>query len=414
MSATQDLTIPYEKQADAQSNRMCGAASLSMVYRSFGQAVAQADVWPKIAKVNRAGSLTAATHLMAKDALHRGFAALAVQAKHPLQTLRLCQDHGIRAILNHRLREDGPAGHYTVLVGVDGDQVVVHDPYFGPARAIPPAALLDLWRPRFLNAEIVGHVLIGIAAQPAPLPPCALCGTAIPPSVECPGCGQPVPLQPAALLGCVGAGCPARMWNYVCCPYCDHTWNFALGGPEPEVPASPEAQANRFEPLFAQLDKFSSFVRGLPEADDPDVLKQLDYLQSCKDQLKLAQAEELAQRKRQQAQMAQLEKKSRQEEEAILKKREEINKPAPPLDGNALGLALVLDLHLLEDPAQTGKGTAPVPGGVSPPKRPGSPNGAAAGEAARSQSVAPQPSKDVKPEPPPARGDRGEFDSWIP
>src|SRR5262245_50912492 len=107
MSATQSPPMPYEKQADPQTNRMCGAASLSMVYRSFDRAIAQAEVWPRIAKTNRVGSLAAATHLIAQDALNRGFVALAIQAKYPLQVLRLCQDNGIRAILNHRLKEDG-------------------------------------------------------------------------------------------------------------------------------------------------------------------------------------------------------------------------------------------------------------------------------------------------------------------
>jgi hypothetical protein len=54
----------------------CGAASLSMVYRSFGKDVAQAQIWPAIGKQNRFGSFAATTHLMAQDALRRGFAAV--------------------------------------------------------------------------------------------------------------------------------------------------------------------------------------------------------------------------------------------------------------------------------------------------------------------------------------------------
>jgi len=42
--------IPYEKQFDMQASRTCGAACLSMVYRSFGQEVSQRLIWPLIAK----------------------------------------------------------------------------------------------------------------------------------------------------------------------------------------------------------------------------------------------------------------------------------------------------------------------------------------------------------------------------
>ena len=69
------ITIPYQNQDPSSPHRMCGAAALSMVYASFGKIVPQAEVWPKISKHNRFGSLTAASHLIAQDALGRGFSA---------------------------------------------------------------------------------------------------------------------------------------------------------------------------------------------------------------------------------------------------------------------------------------------------------------------------------------------------
>src|ERR1035437_7350010 len=101
MSAS-PAVIPYEKQSDSQTNRGCGAACLSMVYRSFGKEVPQAEIWPAIAKKNRFGSIASTSHLMALDANKRGFAAVAIQARHSLQVLRLCRGAGVRAILNHR------------------------------------------------------------------------------------------------------------------------------------------------------------------------------------------------------------------------------------------------------------------------------------------------------------------------
>src|SRR5579863_4947720 len=107
--------IPYEKQSEELTGRACGAACLSMAYRSFGKQFAQTEIWPVIAKQNRFGRISSTTHLMTQDAINRGFSAVAVQARHPLQALRLCKAGGIRAILNHRVQTDSAAGHYTVL-----------------------------------------------------------------------------------------------------------------------------------------------------------------------------------------------------------------------------------------------------------------------------------------------------------
>ncbi len=146
--------IPYERQTDPRDSRTCGAACLSMVYHSFGKEVPQSEIWPAIAKQNRFGSLASTTHLMALDALGRGFAAVAIQARHPLQALGLCREPGVRAILNHRLQPDSPAGHYSVLVDLDDKNVVLHDPFLGPSRRLSHAELLDLWQPRFLTRKL--------------------------------------------------------------------------------------------------------------------------------------------------------------------------------------------------------------------------------------------------------------------
>lgn len=369
MSATQNPIIPYEKQADPRANRMCGAAALSMVYRSFGQEITQAELWPKIARNNQVSSRAAATHLIAHDALKRGFAALAIQAKHPLQALRACQDHGIRVILNHRLKYDAAAGHFTVLVALDGDHVVLHDPYYGPSRRVSHTDLLELWQPRYLNAEIVGNVLIGIAAQPTTLPPCSLCGTGIPPHIDCPRCAKPIPLQPAALLSCMGAGCAARLWNYLCCPFCDYTWTFHLEAAPTPTPAGSEEDLWKLQHLFGELNKFCEHILSLPAAaKHPDVRKQIDFIKASQDKLQLAQSEELVRRKAQQARTTQLQQKFKQEEEVILKKREEINQPTAPLDGTALGQALLKDLGLLGPVAESPRPPQPAAESPRPPQ----------------------------------------------
>jgi hypothetical protein len=366
MSAAE--AIPFEMQSDPQSNRTCGAACLSMVYRSFGKDIPQAKIWPAIAKENRFGSLASTTHLMAQDALSQGFHALAIQARHPLQALRFCRESGIRAILNHRLNRNSPTGHYTVLVDIDDANVLLHDPFFGPSRRLSHAELLELWQPRFPNSEIAGNVIIGIAANPPEVTACELCRTQMLPNVECPSCKKPVGLRPAALLGCLSGTCIARMWNYICCPFCDSTWTLALpaaqlGTAASDSPATPGAAASGIKPqtpaaapaaeqgslnldqLFAQLDKFGNHILSLPAAaNHPEIRKQLDFITASKQKLKLAQAEALVHRKAHELQLAQLAEEAKQKEAAHRKKVEELTRPLPPLDGNALGHALLKNL----------------------------------------------------------------------
>src|SRR5580700_10956311 len=146
--------IPYEKQSEQLTGRACGAACLSMAYRSFGKPVAQTEIWPMIAKANRFGQISSTTYLMAQDALKRGFKAIAIQARHPLQALRLSKAAGIRAILNHRVQPDSAAGHYSILVDIDEKEVVVHDPLLGAARRLSHVELMELWLPKVPNSEI--------------------------------------------------------------------------------------------------------------------------------------------------------------------------------------------------------------------------------------------------------------------
>jgi len=349
-------TIPFERQTDAQGNRMCGAAALAMVYRSLGTTATQAEIWPRIFRRSTGGSLASATYLMCQDALHRGFASLAIQVKHPLQTLRVCRDSGIRAILSHRLREDLPTGHYTVLVDLDADDVVLHDPYYGPSRRLAQQALLDLWRPGYPDAEITGHVLIGVAARPPagpPSPPCPECGTVMPASVACAVCDRPIALEPSALLGCVRAGCPARMWNYLCCPSCDHVWSFQPGSPSArgEAPAAGGSEQDpwNLERLFGELDNVLARLRSLPSAAaNPAVVPYLDFIQSSKERLRLAQTEEVARRRERQSRLSEMRRKYGEQEASILKKRDGTDKPGSPLDGDSLVQALLKGHGLLK------------------------------------------------------------------
>ena len=346
--------IPYEQQAEQLTGRACGAACLSMAYRSFGKQVAQTEIWPVIAKANRFGQISSTTYLMAQDALKRGFSAVAIQARHPLQALRLSKAAGIRAILNHRVQRDSAAGHYSILVDICAKEVVVHDPLFGAARRLSHAELMELWLPQVPNSEIVGGVLIAIADAGLPAQPaCEFCRTPMLSSVDCPRCSKTVGLEPGAVLGCIQDGCIARIWNWICCPACDYVFTLkagaAAGAP---VEAQPSAAGTAvpvpaidLAKLFAEVDKFTSQVLSIPAAaNNPDVRKKLEFVEASKEQIKVAHAEDLARRVTVFGQLAAFEEKNKQEKEAQLKKMEDRNAAAAPLDGDALGDAMLRNL----------------------------------------------------------------------
>lgn len=368
MSAMEAM-LPFEAQSDSQTVRDCGAACLSMVYGSFGKPIPRTEIWPAISGRNRVGSVSSLTHLMVKDAIQRGFVAVAVQARHPLQALRLCQISGIRAILNHRLSPDTTAGHYTVLVGIDENAVVLHDPFYGPSRRVPHADLLELWQPRSQDSEVMGFLVIGIAAEPSVVQSCWLCHAALPSATACPQCEQPVGLQPNSLLGCIDTTCITRMWNYVCCPNCDCGFTVSPKTPASAIVASSvtakptqpvesagsageppkgtpsAADQMRLDGFFVELDKFSAQIRSIPGMENhPRILRQLELLEASKQSLTLARAEALANLKAALDRCAKMALTAKQEQAAHRKKMEELSRPAPPLDGNALGHALLKNL----------------------------------------------------------------------
>jgi hypothetical protein len=294
---------------------------------------------------------------MAQDAIKRGFPTVAIQARHSLQTLRLCRDNGIRAILNHRAAKDSRTGHYSVFVDMDDKDIILHDPFAGPSRRLSHAEMLELWHPGTGPSEIVGHMLIAIAPPGLPdVAACEFCHTSMPGRVECPRCKQGIGLRPTVVMGCVNQGCIARMWNYICCPSCDFTWNFSLqpgsapmASAEAPVDAPGDKDAEK-EPvslteLFAQLDKFTSYARNLPAAaQNAEVLKQIAFIASQKEKLTLARAEGLSNLKAHEARMAAMARESAQRAEAHRQKVESMKKTSPRLDGKALGHSLLKTL----------------------------------------------------------------------
>jgi hypothetical protein len=121
---------------------------------------------------------------------------------------------------------------------------------------------------------------------------------------------------------------------------------------------------------FGELEKFwAQVMTSEKAANHPELRKQVEFMKASKEKITLAQVETLVSRKAREAQSSEFQKKCKQAEEAVLKRREEIATPALPLDGNALGLALLIDLGLLDErkadqqavPVLNGSGSGELP-----------------------------------------------------
>jgi hypothetical protein len=221
MTTPRLLQLPYERQANSVSARACGAAALCMVYRSFGVACSQEEVWPDVVLPDAAGAVCARTHLLCADALRRGFSAVTLQVRWGLPLLRSALDQEFRIIVNHRPSLNSRSGHYSVLVGMDEDSLAIHDPWLGPARWLDHAEWLKLWRPGHGNREVRGNLGVFIGPRVGDSARCRTCGRELPTQRACPNCRKVVPLQPGLVLGCQDETCRERTWDLLFCPWCD-------------------------------------------------------------------------------------------------------------------------------------------------------------------------------------------------
>jgi iron-sulfur cluster repair protein YtfE (RIC family) len=97
--------------------------------------------------------------------------------------------------------------------------------------------------------------------------------------------------------------------------------------------------------VFSELDKFCAALLSIPAAaNHPDVKRQIDFITAGKQRLKLAQVEQAANINAGRERLAALAQATQQRQEAHAKRVEELNTPSSPLDGDALGRALLKNL----------------------------------------------------------------------
>lgn len=214
--------IPYEKQLDINGFRTCGAASLKMIYKSYGFEIPQTSIWCVIRTPDKNQSYYAPSNRLAMDAILRGFNATIFKAIEPISAIKTVLLSGGQVIMNHRLNSDTGLGHFTVALSIDEENVFFHDPEKGPNKRKSINQIQHLFKPQFSPCEITGNILVAITQQKQITNKCRKCGNSIPASIICPNCKLEVPIISISEIGCFKQSCvSSRIWQIIFCPFCD-------------------------------------------------------------------------------------------------------------------------------------------------------------------------------------------------
>lgn len=203
--------IPYVKQKPM----MCGAACLSMVYKSFGDDYTQDEIYERSSVpciINDKKTATFPVSKVAKDALGRGYHAVAMQAKDPAEFFKLFSEikDRVRVIVS---TIPGRSSHLILLIDVTRKDLVFHDPAGRPSYHMTRKKFIKQWVPPYYS-------LIAISKDALKTYDCPVCGRAVPDSIKCLQCGKDISLEPKEVLGCVHDECSGKMWTLLFCPYC--------------------------------------------------------------------------------------------------------------------------------------------------------------------------------------------------
>jgi predicted double-glycine peptidase len=134
--AAASLDVPFLPQAEA----LCGGAATAMVFRYWGDAHADARQFEPLVDRNAGGIRDA---VLLAEIRRRGWRTL--QFSGTVERLA-AETRSARPVIV--LIEDRPGRfHYLVVTGVNGENVVVHDPARGPLRRMAVDDFLRAWRP---------------------------------------------------------------------------------------------------------------------------------------------------------------------------------------------------------------------------------------------------------------------------
>ena len=135
LAASLAMDVPYLPQTDA----LCGGAAAAMVFRYWGDLHADAQEFAPLVD-RRAGGIANGAFV---DAVRRrGWLANELAGGLDALATRLAARQPVIVLLGDR----GARYHYVVAVGRTADTVVIHDPSWGPSRAIKDVEFDRLWR----------------------------------------------------------------------------------------------------------------------------------------------------------------------------------------------------------------------------------------------------------------------------
>lgn len=135
LAASPTIDVPFVPQTDA----LCGGAAVAMVFRYWGDAHADGQQFASLVD-RRAGGI--ADGMLVDAVQARGWRTEQFAGSLDELTRRVTAGEPVVVLVADRRNRY----HYLVVVGVTGRSIVVHDPSWGPSRAIRHDKFVRLWR----------------------------------------------------------------------------------------------------------------------------------------------------------------------------------------------------------------------------------------------------------------------------
>lgn len=166
------LSVPFKKQISIDA---CSVAAFEMVYRYFHPSALSKFSQQKTFRMltekepHGSGNLRVSSDKLTTYARQRNFKSgwgrvSRDQAEAITQLNYFLETSKIPVIACQRYTDEWPLiGHFRVIFGIEGSDVLLHDPAFGPDQRWPIEKMLDYWRPTGEN--VTGGVVIWIARQ---------------------------------------------------------------------------------------------------------------------------------------------------------------------------------------------------------------------------------------------------------
>jgi predicted double-glycine peptidase len=164
LASSLTIDVPYLPQTDA----LCGGAAAAMVFRYWGDAHADPQQFASLIQ-RRRGVAGIANDVLVAAIRSRGWRTEALEEGDPSRAL-----DALRARLAARqpvivlLADRGDQYHYVVITGISDDAVLVHDPSWGPSRAISDERFAALWNAARNWAVVILPGERGAVAAPPP------------------------------------------------------------------------------------------------------------------------------------------------------------------------------------------------------------------------------------------------------